>query len=385
MRSKFKTLVIILICAIISFCTIVSSISVQAKETEDYKTLLQTDGRWSGLSLGGGGYTIGQAGCAVTSVTMMMAYANPELRDINEFNPGTTVNILAPGGLLHWGNTGQLDKTFTLVANINGVSDPLKTVTENMDKGYYVIIYSPRLVDTSISPNTTQHYSPIVGMKDGKPQVWDVGVGLYNNWDTWVKCGITQIVVYKSSISSSKDSLSGNTTSTPEGDELEEKKQEWNKLVEEQDLVGMGDDFKFEADVSLPGYDSLNYVEKDSLSNIKENILEEKGSWFDKVRVLVSFIGLAVVIYGVLLGVAYLFDKVNTILDISLLGILTLGRYKLWDETLGIEPGVSNGTMYCNNRIIIGRIFIIECVGFLLVSDLIFKLLYELLIKVSII
>ena len=388
MISNFRRVIVLLLCLLLVVSSCLGVIVVSANDTSDYKSFLQTDARWSNVSLGGSSdYTIGSAGCAVTSVTMLMAFANSNLRDVNTFNPATTVNTLAPGGPLSWGNATLLDSTFTLVEDNRSVSNPLEKVVDSLNKGYYVIIYTPKLVDPVINYPPTQHYSPIVGIKDGKPQVWDVGVGLYNDWDVWVDCGITQIVVYKSSLSSSKDTLEGFFTSSPMGLDYDNKKEAWGRLVKEQELVGMGNDFKFQVDVSLPGYDSLTNYEKNSLESIKGNILENKSSWFDYLRVGVSFIGLFVVVYGILLIIAFVFDGVNNILDISLLSFLTLGKYRVWDDSLGVNVGYSesDGYTYCDVKFLVSRVFVIEVIGFLLISNVIFDLLYKLLINLSII
>lgn len=362
---------------------------VSAKDSEDYKTLLQTDSRWADKPLGSGGFTIGQAGCAATSVTMLMAYANPDLRDISKWNPAETASTLAPSGMLVWGNTTTLDSTFQLVDVHWSVSDPLKTVTEAMDKGYYVIIYTPYLYDSSISSSGNQHYSPIVGVEDGKPQVWDVGVGLYNDWDIWVKCGITQIVVYKSTLNSSKDTLKGIVkNSTPEkgSDEYNNRVNAWATITKELDLLGMDSGFSIAEGlnkVELPNKDDLSKNELANIENIKLNIEENKVTVYDIARYSMVFSGLVVVLYGLLLLVAYLFDSSNTLFDISMLGVITFGKYRLWYEDLGVEKNKkeSDGKIYCTLGGIIWRIAILEAVGLFIASSGIFRILLSIFIR----
>ena len=362
---------------------------VSAKEDEDYKTMLQSDSRWASLPLGTGGYTIGKAGCAVTSVTMLMAFANPSLRNIEEWNPGKTASTLAPGGLLVWGNSTQLDSTFTLVESTYSFGDALSYVLDSLKKGYYVIIYTPNLYDSSISSSSGQHYSPVVGVKDGKPQVWDVGVGLYNDWDTWVKCGITQIVTYKSSLNSSDKALKGmavNTNIDEDSQEYKDKVSAWSSITKELDLLGMDKDFKLAQDfnITLPTKDSLSKEELVNIENIRLNIDEGKVTIFDVARYGMAFAGLVLMLYGILLILGYIFDSANTLVEISLLGVLTLGRYRLWGEDLGVERNKksSDGKLYCTLGGILVRVAIIEGIGLFLVSSGIFRVLYEILVRV---
>ena len=62
-------------------------IRVSATDTGDYRKFLQGDERW-GSQYAGGGQNIANWGCLITSLSMIMAYADPDLRDVSTFNPG---------------------------------------------------------------------------------------------------------------------------------------------------------------------------------------------------------------------------------------------------------------------------------------------------------
>lgn len=377
----------LMILGLVSLILCNTCIGVMAKEkkrdigSEDYKTFSQLDERWRNYKIGSSGYTVGSAGCLITSISILMAYANPSLRDVKDWNPGIASKKLTFDG---WGSlvtesVSNVDSTFSKYKDDDRNYTPeeaLQVVKNYYDQGYYIVIQctNPPIAASEFS----SHYSPVVGFENGKPVVWDVSGGLNSDWDTWAETGIRQIDVFKSSLSKSYQTMSGNNNVASNRPSSEKERQEIMQLVKEYELVGMPKDFKFEAEVSLPEYDSLSRVEKENLAIIKDSINSKKFSLFDRLRQCVSFIGLVTILYGVLLGVAYIFDKVNMVVEISLLSILTWGKYRVWEEDLGIKPGRvrEKGIMYCDNRIILTRIAIIECVGFFLISGALYKIIY---------
>lgn len=142
-------------------------------------------------------------------------------------------------------------------------------------------------------------------------------------------------------------------------------------IIVESDLTGVviADILLKDQDI-LPDITELTDKEKLVLEEIKSDIMNRDSSWLDTLRVIVVFSGLVCILYGILLVVAYLFDTSNNIIDISLLRILTLGRYRLWDSTLGVSPGYNKleGVMYCNVVVLIKRVILVEIIGFILVG-----------------
>lgn len=131
----------------------------------------------------------------------------------------------------------------------------------------------------------------------------------------------------------------------------------------------------------IPEIPELSDRDKVVLGVIQDNMLANKLTLYDLVRIIVSFLGLCTIIYGLLLGVAYLFDRTNNIFEVSLLGVVTLGKYRLWDETMGVSRGkCSDGYVYCDFKYIISRIVIVEVVGFFLVSGFIFNIVAKILL-----
>ena len=148
-------------------------------------------------------------------------------------------------------------------------------------------------------------------------------------------------------------------------------------IIAEKDLVGMP---KYEGIASdivarpLPDGDSLSTSEKVSVSEIRNSIIERhKWSAWDTARVGVVFIGLVLLVFGVLLGVSYLFDKVNTIVEISLVSVVSLGTLRFTHEEGVLGQG------YVNKDNILKIEFIIFCVGFFLISGALFNWLIDII------
>lgn len=134
----------------------------------------------------------------------------------------------------------------------------------------------------------------------------------------------------------------------------------------------------YEGEHDLPLVSELSAEENDKMVAIKDNILERNFTWVRVMTTMVSFIGLCLIVYGVLLGVAYLFDKTNNILDISLLAIISLRKYRVWNEDRERQVGHDsiNKVYYCDGKAILIRMAVVEIVGFVLVSGVIFESIY---------
>lgn len=103
-----------------------------------------------------------------------------------------------------------------------------------------------------------------------------------------------------------------------------------NGLKAEKDLTDMpsldliSDDQKT---VKLPDSSSLTAKENATVDYIRTNIKNEREDKFYTFAVTsVVFIGLMLILYAVLLLLAYIFDRANILFNISLLGIISLGH-----------------------------------------------------------
>lgn len=109
-------------------------------------------------------------------------------------------------------------------------------------------------------------------------------------------------------------------------------------IISEWELTGMPVKSGLTADavnLSFVGKDSegLTAENRKDIAEIRTSIADTKtiNAWVT-VRVIIVFIGLLMFTYALMLLLALLFDKFNTIIDISLIGVLTLGMIKFSDD-----------------------------------------------------
>lgn len=110
-----------------------------------------------------------------------------------------------------------------------------------------------------------------------------------------------------------------------------------NVIVSEADLIGMngltssvlGNQQK----VELATREDLSVGEQYSVVTIGEDVaLAKQALSLDNARILVVFVGLVMVFYGVLLLMCMLLDKANSFFEISFVRIITLGALQFTEE-----------------------------------------------------
>lgn len=153
------------------------------------------------------------------------------------------------------------------------------------------------------------------------------------------------------------------------------------KWVEEQGFLECVKPCLYEVPVGskLPSFEGLDMDDKGVVRDWRDDIdRKNEPRVLNFIRAGVSFIGILLTVYGLMLYVAYHFDTVNNILDIQLLGILTLGRLRASKEESGYVGGLdsqSRGARVVNHTYIIKTCFITVGFGILLISGGIYKLI----------
>ena len=91
----------------------------------------------------------------------------------------------------------------------------------------------------------------------------------------------------------------------------------------------------------LPKGNALNIKDKNAVNAWRDDITRRnEPKVLNFVRAGVAFIGILLVVYGLLLYLAYHFDTVNNLLDIQLLGVFTLGRLQVSKEENGYAGNI---------------------------------------------
>ena len=102
-------------------------------------------------------------------------------------------------------------------------------------------------------------------------------------------------------------------------------------LVSEDDLTGMPDRNNYKAENGTGTPDKkLEGMEGYSLAQLEDSkTLQEEMDNHKLMRSAIMLLGIIILIYGVALGMAWMFDKANTVFDFSMLSVLTMGKLNL--------------------------------------------------------
>ena len=330
MRKLRKVIILLL-----SILTLTSWVTpVYADSTNDYKTFSQLDDRWAGYVYGGG-KTIGGAGCFITSFAVQMAYANPDLRDVNTFNPKILAQGLSfDGALLYQTSVNNVDSTFHWESNesTSGGDSAESRIKELLDNGKYVIVRA----GPPIASGTT-HFSPIVGWDDEKdqPKIMDVAGGNHPTWEEWAP-HVNRLDICSSDIQPSMDAYNSNTDDIQSNaPETEEERQALQELIDEWHLEGMpavNSIADLQENIELKDREDLSLTEQRRVAEVKEGIDANGFSFPDWFNHAIFFIGILVMVYSVLLLMATLFDYSNNFMEFSLVEAITLKRCRIVDK-----------------------------------------------------
>ena len=369
----------LLICIILVGCF---PISINAATSDEYKTWLQGDSRWADEYWGS--QTIGRSGCMVVATAILMAYADPDLRDPDKFNPLIALKegrIVCGSGGISFSETGAPLKWEDYV-EVSGVDDCKEKVKQYLSEGKYLEIYgSPTYDERGGYYNSSEHFCPIVGWDSSKdqPVIWDVAHN-HESWYAYVEGGIFGIEVFSSTKLKSTETLGGEVTSSGTTTSEDSQQAAVDKVISEWELTGMPKYSVLKNGMvipdSLPKQGELSLVEQVNLDEIKENIELRTKSAEEIMNIIFVVIGLALLVYGLLLLVSYFFDQFNTVLDFSLVGVLSLGKLRVVDKGVPITDEMKKQG-YVTSMTLIVRVLVIEFIGGLLVSGVIVRLIFK--------
>lgn len=354
--------------------------SSRAAATEDFKTFAQNDARWSDTTMGNSSTTVGQAGCKLTSICMMMAWANPELRDVETFNPGIAAQNQSyfSGDLLMLNVTTQIDPKMTREQEIDlsdGSEDEAKQIiNDGLDQGYFIIVKA-----TSPIASGSSHWAPVIGRdENGDPNIVDSwrnqSTGEVGHQSSEWFNHITVIEYYKYDGLDSMDAFANATT--PGSTTSQDVAVSNAVLVDEMYLDGMDEYGSYLAqgrqDITLPDNNVLSEREKDTLETIKSNKSVYKSTPMHIFGVLCSLLGFLVLVYDMLFILGTILDYINEWIEFSCVKILTFGKSRLYKDYLGVDMN-SSGVLTIKK--IAFRVLILCIIGLILVSNLPIRIL----------
>lgn len=128
--------------------------------------------------------------------------------------------------------------------------------------------------------------------------------------------------------------------------------------------------------IALPTEESLSVLDKDTLMGWRQDIENRNANKvISYERAIVMLLGILLCVYGIFLYVAFHFDSVNNILDISLLSILTFGRLYVSPDGEMSTWGKSAGRQSVTHTNIMKIVFVTELVGVLIASGKMYSII----------
>lgn len=269
-----------------------------------------------------------------------------------------------------------------------GYDDGLAFVKGLINEGYYVCA----CVTCSL---TNGHLIFFDGVReDGKMSIGDSafsgltfediydGTGLtfsYFEVMKYTKPSNTQPSIYDST------ALRDGTSEDPEVQaQIENENIQFSRVVSEWELTGMHSQGGLLNDAVKPTFPGLEDIEnlsntqKKSLQAIKDN-KEVNGTSPEKyLNIALSFVGLLMIVYAILLSLALAFDRVNNIFDFSLVSIFTFGKVRLIDKG-DILDSDNLKNSYTSVKAVVVRCIILFVVGSVFLSGLIPMLIMKII------
>ena len=348
---------------------------------EEYKTFLQGDERWGSHGTGTSSEPIASVGCAVTSFAILMGYADPELRDVEKFNPAICNDeyLQFAGAAVYWDPIkGPLTRVPDAVLDGSSEEALTKSVKVLLDKGYYIIMWG-----SDTYPGGT-HYSPIVGWDNEKeePIVFDVAGG----WDGFDWHGfahstnVGDIHVYKAdkpSYEAFEEVGSPKNSKKTDEEASEEAEIALTAVLNQWELHGMPSMADLSVPLETPDFatrDNLLLNELQSLRVINEDMKDNGLSFYRVVNIFFSFSGLVLIVYSMVLYTSYMVDISNNFSHLSLVGFITFGRLKVLDYDEELTPELRKEG-YVTKKAFTVRCCILFGCGCLMVSGLLVKLI----------
>ena len=119
-----------------------------ATDSDEYVNWRQAGQSWSNIKIGNTNSTIGNIGCLVTSIAILIERSGVPTPNIEPFNPGTFVEALNKNGgfdergNLYYGPISNVVPNFKYVGNVNlrgkSRNEKLALITQYVNAGYFV-------------------------------------------------------------------------------------------------------------------------------------------------------------------------------------------------------------------------------------------------------
>lgn len=162
---------------------------VYGLDAGEYINWRQRDASWSNVRIGNTTSTIGDIGCLVTSIAVLIQKSGVSTNDITPFNPGTFVEALnrvngfSSNGSLIYAPISKVIPNFKYIGKVelSGKTreEKLSLITNYFNKGYYLT--------TEVKGATpgNQHWVAVIGINGNEIIMVDPGTNQTNMWNAY--------------------------------------------------------------------------------------------------------------------------------------------------------------------------------------------------------
>lgn len=165
----------------------------------DYVYWRQKGAPWSNIQIGSSGKSIGNIGCLVTSIAILIEKSGVETGNIVPFNPGTFVEALNKNGGFDRDGNLQYSPINTVVPKFEYVgrveltgknqTQKLKLINEYQSKGYYLAV--------EVKGDTGQHWVAVMSINGSNINIVDPGSDATVMWNAYSWSNTSQFVYFR--------------------------------------------------------------------------------------------------------------------------------------------------------------------------------------------
>lgn len=167
----------------------------------EYVSWRQKGATWSNIRIGNTSSTIGNIGCLVTSISILIQKSGVAPANLTPFNPGTFVEALNKnGGFDEHGNLqyGAIKKVVPEFKYMNNISlkgksrtEKLETISKYYNDGYYLA------VEVKGATEGNQHWVAVIGIDGNNIVMVDPATNHTNMWNAYEWSKTSQFVYFK--------------------------------------------------------------------------------------------------------------------------------------------------------------------------------------------
>lgn len=160
-----------------------------ATDSSEYVNWRQAGQSWSNIKIGNTNSTIGNIGCLVTSIAILIEKSGIPTPNIEPFNPGTFVETLNKNGgfdergNLYYGPISKVVPNFKYVGNVNlrgkSRSEKLALITQYVNAGYFVT------EEVKGATPGNQHWVAVTGVNGNNVSMVDPASNQIDMWSAY--------------------------------------------------------------------------------------------------------------------------------------------------------------------------------------------------------